>query len=230
MLAKWKIELVSFLSSLSLVSVGFSAWNLSSSIPVIETVSGTVQTDYVIKTDDYVYFSKDDSKDTDDGIILPEFNEGGFINKDKDGIYSNVSYATMTLYLTVDGAKCNGDDSVLKANQDDLINIYCDITLSNKAKEFFNDNLGTFALINNTNGVEIEPILSSEDEKVGYTLSIKNYDYKSLESNNGQITISISIVSKTQSDIYKILYDEETKTVNSFIFHTEINGVKNTQD
>lgn len=223
MLAKWKIELVSFLSSLSLVSVGFSAWNLSSSIPVIETVDGTVQTDYVLKTDDYVYFA-------DDGIILPEFNEGGFINKDKDGIYSNVSYATMILYLTVDGAKCNGDDSVLKANQDDLINIYCDITLSNKAKEFFNDNLGTFALINNTNGVDIEPILSSEDEKVGYTLSIKNYDYKSLESNNGQITISISIVSKTQSDIYKILYDEETKTVNSFVFHTEINGVKNTQD
>lgn len=222
MLAKWKIELVSFLSSLSLVSVGFSAWNLSSSIPVIETVSGSVQTDYVIKTDDYVYFA-------DDGIILPEFNKGGFINKDTNGIYSNVSYATMTLYLTVDGAKCNGDDSVLNANQDDLINIYCDITLANKAKEFFNDNLGTFDLINNTNGVDIDPILS-KNEKVGYTLSIKNYDYKSLEENNGKITISISIVSTNQSKIYDILYDKETKTVNSFVFHTEINGVKNTHD
>ncbi len=215
MLAKWKIELVSFLSSLTLISVGFSTWNISSSVPVIETIDGSVQTDYVIKTNDYVYFA-------DDGITLPSYVEDGFITKNSSDIYelSNIGY--LSLVFTVDYNKClglNGENSALKANKDNLLNIECDITLKNNANTFFAENpitLDTFKSDLESNFVYKE-IQDETNKTVGYTLIISDYPYENL-TQDGQIIVKLILTSSKQANIYTRLNG------NTFIFDTKVHG------
>ena len=107
MLAKWKLEMLGILASLSLVSVGFSTWNISATIPITNTVQGNLQADYVIKTDEYVYFDKDGNKETDDGIVLPYYSEDGFITKNSNNIYEISEKGYIYLYFTINGSVCN---------------------------------------------------------------------------------------------------------------------------
>lgn len=223
MLAKWKLELISFLSSLTLISVGFSSWNISSSVPVIETVDGTVQADYVIKTDEYVYFA-------DGGITLPEYNEKGFIvaNKDADGGFSASDKAKIQLVFTVDYNKClglNGESSALIANGDTYLNIECTITLKNNATTFFAENtIGNPSLnfdlpSTDENNLFYSTVTDENNKTVAYTLNIKNYPYTEL-TKNGEISLTLTLTSINQTNINNLL------TGNTFIFDTEVYGHK----
>ena len=227
MLAKWKIELVSFLSSLSLVSVGFSAWNLSSSIPVIETVDGTVQTDYVIKTDDYVYFA-------DNGIILPSYVTDGYITADKNGIYGLSDIGKLTLFFTINGEECNKDSSSFKQNGDIYLNINCTITLKTNATAFFSTHSIVSEDIEFKRDVysddETKPtslsydIISNENGAVALDLTITNYPYTKIPKNeddtytNGKITIVLPFKTTDKSGVYDILESD------TFIFDTQVHG------
>jgi hypothetical protein len=226
MLAKWKLEMLGILASLSLVSVGFSTWNISATIPITNTVQGNLQADYVIKTDEYVYFDKDGNKETDDGIVLPKYNAGGFIVPDPklDGGYISSNSATITLYLTVDYSKCKGADSALMKNGDTLLQIDCDIAFTNV--ELFNDNT-TISLhtYNSKNGISSSAALISildPDEKnkiVCYNLRLFNYSLGSLTQDD-LITINLTLTSKDKSKINGLLVN------NWFLFNTQVCGSK----
>ena len=223
MLSKWKIELISFLASLSMISVGFSSWNISYTVPVIETIGGTIQTDYVLKTDDYVYFSKDDDKSTDDGVILPNFVKEGFVTQDDKGIYrlSNVGY--LDLVFTVDYAKCNSNESALK--KDTKIDIECNISLAANANKFFyaisaeefscsydSWNLGFPIDATNPNGLNFSLV------PVGNSVSLKiiNYPFNQLaENTNGKIYFTLSFTLQQKSDAQYL-------DKNTFVFDTKV--------
>lgn len=224
MLAKWKIELVSFLSALSMFSVGFSSWNISSTLtnPAIQTADGTVQTDCVIKTDEYVFFSKDADKTTDDGIILPLFNAGGFVRQNENGVYYNSAEGYITLYFTVDGTKCNATNSPLKNNGDNRLNIICEFTTATNQTELFNDNLSDVSPSAGGTTITNKEFITNTNGKVGYRFIISNYDFTALENAEnpyGLITVSIKLTSKSKMDLKDLLNE------NTFIFNTEVNGV-----
>lgn len=212
MLAKWKIELISFLSSLSLISVGFSSWNISYTVPVIQTTEGTVQTDYVLKTDEYVYFA-------DGGITLPAYVEGGYIAQTNEGIYTLSDTSELKLVFTIDNDKCNGlngETSVLKQNGDTYINIDCNISLERDASAFFAQN--SF-LITDPNIASYGTFKNSSNEIVGYSLSITNYPFTQL-TENGTITVTFTITTTNKANVYSLLNG------NSFTFETKVQGHK----
>ena len=211
MLAKWKIELISFLSSLTLVSVGFSSWSISYTVPAIQTVSGTVQTDYVLKTDEYVYFA-------DAGITLPAYVQDGYIAKTNEGVYTLSSTSELKLVFTIDNDKCNGlngEISALKQNGDTFIDIDCNISLKNNAAAFFSQN--SFSISGYTSGLNTGRTFSEIPS--GYSLSITNYPFTQL-TENGTITVTFTITTTNQANVYSLLNG------NSFTFETKVQGHK----
>ena len=218
MLAKWKIELISFLSSLSLISVGFSSWNISYTVPVIQTTEGTVQTDYVLKTDEYVYFA-------DGGITLPAYVQDGYIAQTNKGVYTLSTTSELKLVFTVDNNKCNGlngETSALKQNGDTYIDIDCNISLKNNATAFFAQN--SFAVTSYNSGLNTgytgAEFKNSSNEIVGYSLSITNYPFTQLTNDNGEIKITITITTTNEANVYSLLNG------NSFTFETKVQGHK----
>ncbi|MBE5752436.1 MAG: hypothetical protein E7343_00015 [Clostridiales bacterium] len=209
MLAKWKIELVSFLSSLSLVSVGFSAWNLSSSIPVIETVDGTVQTDYVIKTDDYISL---------DSITVPEYNESGFIIQDSnaDGGFTASNYSLITLKFTVKIEPFKKDTSPFTLNGDEYLQIYCDISFADKQIDA--STLFTFSYITSTPKYKI----TSDSESS--VLHIYNYPISTITNATEDYQLITTIKIETDKSQQTLINDILKE--NEFIFNTRIYGTQ----
>ena len=228
MLSKWKLEMLGILASLSLVSVGFSTWNISAAIPIYNTVQGNLQADYVIKTDEYVYFDKDGNTATDDGIVLPYYNEDGFITKNSSNIYEISEKGYIYLYFTINGSVCNSENSALSKNEDKYLQIACDITLDKEQIAFFS-NVGFFASSDDKDldegNITHKPIKSSEGKTVGYTVYFGNYDFTKLKpSNIGETTISpyatIEIkISLSATD--KTLLSKHLDNTR-FIFNTEV--------
>jgi hypothetical protein len=213
MLSKWKIELIAFLASLSLISVGFSSWNISYTVPVIETISGTVQTDYVLKTDDYVYFADGD-------ITLPTYVQDGFITQNAQGIYELSNVGKLKLVFTIDYEKCNGlndNVSALKQNGDIYIDIDCIISLKNNATTFFSQN--TFSVTGYNSGLTTGYTYSEITNSSGYSLSITNYPYTQL-TEDGKIEVTFSITTTNKANVYSLLNG------NSFTFETKVQGHK----
>ena len=243
MLAKWKIELVSFLSSLSMISVGFSAWNLSSSIPVIETVNGTVQTDYVVKTDNYVYFSKDDSKDTDDGIILPQYNAGGFIVKDSEGNgYVSSSVGDMILYFAINVKKIK--ENYPFSNSDNYLHIECNIALYDSKNvlqtAFFNfaeedvteDVISAETTIKNTQNTIMRRITKTPKSSSGYTqyfLQICNLSMTEITTSESNVlfyAVKITTDAQDKTKVKSALENANGKY--RFVFNAKVFSSENT--
>lgn len=225
MLAKWKLEMLEILASLSLVSVGFSTWNISATIPITNTVQGNLQADYVIKTDEYVYFDKDGDKQTtpNDGIVLPEYNAGGFVVKNDSGIYENTDTSTLILYFTVDYEKCIADDSPIK--DDTYLQIDCDISFTNP--DFFKKMKISFLSSSSKNSISFDRIFASittpNDENpdenpviVGYNLRLFNYNF----TQDDLITVTLQLESSDISSISSLLNNH------SFIFNTQVHSSK----
>ena len=220
MLSKWKLEMLGILASLSLVSVGFSTWNISATIPMTNTVQGNLQADYVIKTDEYVYFDKDGDKTTDDGIVLPKYNAGGFVVK-TNGIFGNSDKSNLTLYFTVDYAKCIANSSPIK--DDTYLQIDCDISFTNP--DFFKNMKISLLSYSSQNNISCSKIFTSipdpDDENtiVCYNLRLFSYNFSTLTQND-LITITLQLESSDKSAISGLLNNH------SFVFNSQVHSSK----
>lgn len=208
MLAKWKLELISFLSSLTLISVGFSSWNISSSLPVTQTVDGTVQADYVIKTDEYISL---------DFITPPEYNEDGFIVQDANidgGFNSSYSSEIVVLKFTVKVDAFKSETSPFYLAQDNYLQIYCSVSFLEKQTEA--DSLFTFTRLTTTPKYQI--VNNS-------TFHIYNYPIETItaQETNYTIELKFKIATKNSTDKNKIF---NVLNGNKFVFDTKIYGTK----
>ncbi|MBQ7369650.1 MAG: hypothetical protein IJW58_01595 [Clostridia bacterium] len=103
MISKWKMEMLTFLTSLTLVSVGFSSWQISSS--PIPDLSATVGVDSVVHTDNFVGLG-------DPTLFEYNAEDGCFISYDQDGIpVDSGTVANFTLNYTLYPETCNSEDS-----------------------------------------------------------------------------------------------------------------------
>lgn len=207
MISKWKMEMLAFLTSLTLISVGFSSWQITG--PVENTVSGNMQSEPVIKTDQYVTLSP----------TVPEYNVGGFIVPDTavDGGYKASASTSISLTFTL-SEKCFGATSpfYISTNEDGTINyekleIYCDITLRNNAAEFFSS-IGVFTTEGNF-------ISNAENQKIGYRVSKTGIDLSTLSANS-TITVSLNITIDDKTKVKTYLDNNE------FVFNTQVYGTK----
>ncbi len=215
MISKWKMEMLAFLTSLTLVSVGFSSWRITA--PVENTVSGNLQSEPVIKTDQYVTLSP----------TVPEYNAGGFIVPDTtvDGGYKSSATGTITLTFTLT-EKCFGETSpfYISTNEAGTINyekleIYCDITLRNHAADFFGSITSSSSLDGDKINATFVPITNAESQTIGYRVSKTRIDLTTL-SENSTITLILNLPIRDKSLVDDYLDNNE------FVFNTQVYGTK----
>ena len=149
MIGKWKATIVSILMSLTMISVGFSSWSLIS-IFEGETLTGEIQADQIVKTDEYLSFdtthggtkvNQDTGLGTGTGIEIFDYASTGFIwyeyiNADGttfDGSVKTLTFnstkARIILYFTLAGV----DYSAIFGNNGIQIDI--DITLRDNSNQ-----------------------------------------------------------------------------------------------
>lgn len=189
------------LSLTSIFSIGFASWTMTTPEVKPVSVTGGLQTDYVIKADDYVFFDNLDTATADDGVVLPEYNQGGFvttITQEGKTIYTNSSTAYMVLYLGVNSDKCKE----LVARGETKMDITITFTLESKAKEFFNDTIAS--LVNNLNysagtaKLDLKKNttrVNGETVTIGYAVTLRGYDFTTLVENNtdGKIKLTFTL-------------------------------------
>ena len=99
MTLKTKMSLLLFLTSVSIVSIGFSSWSITAETTA--EINGNIKVDNVISLEDCIYFNTEYGTNKM-GIDLLRYYDSGFIDKDN----YIVNNATMTAYYTVDLMKC----------------------------------------------------------------------------------------------------------------------------
>jgi len=130
MISKWKLELLAFLTSLTLISVGFSSWQITSG-PVMESLNGSIQTEAVYNAKDYVTFNTYEG-DNKSGISLFTYNEDGFISYNSNGeAEAYTQSGEVTLFYTVNVTNSRKTDSLLKQDlEGELKYLRIDVTIS----------------------------------------------------------------------------------------------------
>ena len=204
--------MLAFLTSLTLISVGFSSWQITG--PVENTVSGNMQSEPVIKTDQYVTLSP----------TVPEYNVGGFIVPDTavDGGYKASDTGTITLAFKL-SSNCFGETSpfYISTNEDktnyENLTIYCDITLRNYAAEFFGSIIDYKPIINGAGS--FNQITNAESQTIGCRVSKTGIDLSTLSANS-TITVSLNIAVKDKTKVKTYLDNNE------FVFNTQVYGTK----
>ena len=98
MLSKFKINLILVLCMLSLISIGFSSWNIT--LDAIN-VDANISVDNVVNSEDYIYL--DTTKgDNNTGISCFKYKNNGYL--DNNGEISNTGY--INAYFIIDLNKC----------------------------------------------------------------------------------------------------------------------------
>ena len=97
MIQKWKINLIAFLISLTLFSVGFSSWQITGGMTLTE--NGTITVDSVAEPPasvaSLIKFNEDKP------VVCFEYDSNGFIERDQLNIPSIVNTATVTANFTL---------------------------------------------------------------------------------------------------------------------------------
>ena len=101
MTLKTKMSLLLFLTSISIVSIGFSSWSITAETTA--ELNGNIQVDNVISSDKYVYL--DTTKgDNNTGISCFKYQDYGYLNDDGTAV-TDTGY--IKAYFTMDLEKCN---------------------------------------------------------------------------------------------------------------------------
>ena len=216
------------LSLTSIFSIGFASWTVTTPKITPVEITGGMQTDYVIKADDYVSFDNGDTDTVGDGVVLPEYNADGFvttITNDGNTVYENSETADMVLYLVVDYDKCQE----LIAREETTMNISVTFTLQTNANAFFNDTLAEIKSISAFGAGSAMPgistntaVIDGKTVRVGYTVFITGYKFSDLTQNqNGQIELKIPFTAKTEEAKKNIA---ECLNGNQFVFNTSVHS------
>ncbi len=101
MTLKTKMSLLVFLTSLSIVSIGFSSWSITAETTA--EINGNIEVDNVINSDKYVYL--DTTKgENNTGIDCFKYQEYGYLNEAGTAVTDT---AYINAYFTMDLEKCN---------------------------------------------------------------------------------------------------------------------------
>ena len=184
------------LSLTSIFSIGFASWTMTTPEVKPISVTGGLQTDYVIKTDDYVFFDNLDTTTADDGVVLPEYNADGFVTMIPEStVYTNSSTAKMVFYLGVKYDKCQE----LKELGETKMDITITFTLESNAKEFFNDTISLSLNEDESSVGSAKPSVTQNTTKVngetvtiGYTVTLKGYNFEKLTA-DGEIRLIFNL-------------------------------------
>lgn len=211
MLSKFKINLILVLCMLSLISIGFSSWNIT--LDAIN-VDANISVDNVVNSEDYIYL--DTTKgDNNTSISCFKYKNNGYL--DNNGEISNTGY--INAYFIIDLNKCKLLFS--KSNS-----IYLSITL-----KYANDNptiLNIFeddrqelgyrtinheVIIDNNYDVTIGSISGIDNKQ--YILPITINDILTIEEQFISFQIKYSFFATAgnyfNEQIYKYLYGDNIK-------------------
>jgi len=100
MTLKTKMSLLLFLTSISIVSIGFSSWSITAESTA--ELNGNIQVDNVISSDKYVYLDKTKG-DNNTGISCFKYQEYGYMNSDLSAVSSK---GYIKAYFTLDLKMC----------------------------------------------------------------------------------------------------------------------------
>ena len=100
--SKTKITFITILSLLSLVSVGFASWTITA-LDVEEEVSGSLESDIVINSKEYVYLDTEKG-DNKTGIKNMQYQDYGYLDSEN---YVIVDTGYVYNYFILDLEKCS---------------------------------------------------------------------------------------------------------------------------
>ena len=100
MTLKAKMSLLVFLTSLSIVSIGFSSWSITAETTA--EINGNIEVDNVINSGEYIYLNNKKG-DSNSGIDTLDYDDSFFINSNT-GLSSDTG--TITTYLLINQEKC----------------------------------------------------------------------------------------------------------------------------
>ena len=210
------------LSLTSIFSIGFASWTMTT--PEIKPVSvtGGLQTDYVIKADDYVAFDNPDTTTKGDGVILPEYNAGGFVTTTTTDVYTNSSEAKMVFYLVVNYKNCQ--ELVKEPREETTMDITITFTLGSNAKEFFNDTISLSLNKDESSVGSAKPSVTQNTTKVngetvtiGYTVTLEGYNFEELTA-DGEIRLTFNLDATGKEEAIEDCLNGDTLILNMRVY------------
>ena len=201
MTLKTKMSLLLFLTSVSIVSIGFSSWSITAETTA--EINGNIKVDNVISLEDCIYFNTEYGTNKM-GIDLLRYYDSGFIDKDN----YIVNNATMTAYYTVDLMKCKDLFTPLTTMVVDISLKYSDVETQCKLiNNYLSSSTVTCNIAHtvgtktNNNGVYNIPLT--------FTDVLNTYDANDSSTRYFNFSISYEFVytgNDFKNDIYQYLY------------------------
>ena len=216
MISKWKLELLAFLTSLTLISVGFSSWQITSG-PVMESLNGSILASPVQTASDYITF--DTTVGTNNtGITMFEYNESfGFIGYGSNGLPTESTAATITLNYQINVDNCRGYnefDSFIMKDEDldgyELSYLQLNITVNLRDKQTGNYDTSTLGSFLNYAPINISASYCSAVLN-GSALTVNSDDFQAQVNGN---VISFLFPISTGTNDATIDYDKIALTFN----------------
>ena len=199
---KYIIILMQFLTSICIISVGFSSWIIVTPPIVAE---GQIVSSSVMSTDEYLTISIDNLK----------YCSEGFVNEEK------ISY---TGYIVLN---CTLDISKLKQDfHDQYSSIKMELSLSREGYNLFETTTKQSSThVINSNGINITEKFPSGKKKNKYMLDITLNDVLNVDHINGLYYFSITYQFNSHADLYSRIYTSLTENP-EFNVEVKMEGIK----
>ena len=218
MISKWKINLIAFLLSMTLFSVGFSSWQITSKF--IEETTGTITVDSVLAPPESVA-----KLITIDSVECFSYNSTDIVHVNPDGTFKEANKtATVTAYFTLRPNALNTYFGNLDVSK---LSIDATLTYSGTTEALFGGNCNDYkgaatlngsttnytAVSSSTTNVKFTAILndvlsSSESElslvmRFTFTIPTEKYTtfYNGISNTNFAFNVSASLSAYTESAI-----------------------------
>lgn len=234
MTLKTKMSLLLFLTSISIVSIGFSSWSITAETTA--ELNGNIQVDNVISSDKYVYL--DNTKgENNTGIDCFKYQDYGYLNEDGTAV---TSIGHIYAYFILDLEKCDelfiGDYKTLNINlklsYTDDTNTSLNLFKYNITSEGYQDiSSSAYSLNNSINIIHTE--IANNNSIMEYAINIQFKDIATYYDNN-QNTNKIEFIVQYDlfattgpyfyNNIYKYLYQDMINVVD-FKLRIEINAI-----
>ena len=203
MTLKAKMSLLVFLTSLSIVSIGFSSWSIT--VESQAEIGGKIEVDNVIDVKDCIYLNINNGDDNT-GITNLKFSTSGFFN-DKNQINTQ---GFTTVFYELDLKNCNSIFSPLATLDFSFSMTYSDNTTKCKLIDSYLKKTNTEIKVNN-NVISNTYSYANNEYKVSFSLNdiLSSYNPEDDSYANRYRTISITYYFEHQiGDTFKTnIYD-----------------------
>lgn len=192
MLTRGKVLLLTILCLLSLVSIGFASWTITESDE--EIVYGSMQTDNVINSAEFVQLNRELGETENPGIKCFDYQESGYLSE--DGTYvTDTGY--IYIYFVLDLEKCY---NLFSSDYNSI-----DITLNLRYASSVTTDLNLFKYSINDDGTGYHDISSTcSSETSGVTIELEEID--STIDQQYSVKLKFKQILATQSSNSKVYF------------------------